>query len=251
MASPSRIAETVRGRIGLAVALIAAALGLVACGGGSSSTEAEATRPAALEPANETTPEAKAAHAEAAPRPEPEPVPEREGPTAAQVKEAVAIVRGELPDIPIWKGTTFHAVKEAGGDVCVERIQSKHAAALFGEGPNAGFVVVSVPEMTAGEPKDGTCGHPAQEPDERLSPAELEDMARELAVAIEEGSSEIVSIAERVKRKIDKPLPVLTKQANLIHSATVAAIEGAESGGGFNRQLEAALRYLEEAVQGP
>jgi hypothetical protein len=237
----------------LAVVLIAAALGLVACGGGSSSTEAEATRPAAPEPMNETTTEAKAAHAEAAPRPEPEPepAPEPEGPTAAQVKEAVAIVRGELPDIPIWKGTTFHAVKEADGDVCVERIQSKHAAALFGEGRNAGFVVVSAPEMTAGEPKDGTCGHPAQEPDERLSPAELEDMARELAVAIEEGSSEIVPIAERVKRKIDKPLPVLTKQANLIHSATVAAIEGVESGGGFNRQLEAALRYLEEAVQGP
>lgn len=251
MASPSRIAEMVTGRTGLAVALITAALGLAACGGDSSSTEAEATRPAAPEPTNEPTTEAKVAHPETAPRPGPESAPEPEGPTAAQVKEAVAIVRGELPDIPIGKGTTFRAVKEPDGDACVERIQSKHAAALFGEGRNAGFVVVSIPEMTAGEPKDGTCGHPAQEPDERLSPAELEDTARELAIAIEGGSSEIVPVAERVKRKIDKPLPVLTKQANLIHSATVAAIEGAESGGGFNRQLEAALRYLDEAVQGP
>jgi hypothetical protein len=48
-----------------------------------------------------------------------------------------------------------------------------------------------------------------------------------------------------VKRKIDNPLPVLTKQANLIHPATVAAIEGAELS--EDQQLEAALRYLAES----
>lgn len=167
-------------------------------------------------------------------------------PAVTQIREAEEVVKSELPAIPLWKGTTFHGVPTADGDVCVERFYSKHSAEVLGGGKSAGFVVVSLPSMTSSEPRDGTCDKPEPEPDERLSPTELEGLAEELTLAIESGSSsEIVTTANRVKNKLDKPLPVLTKQANLIHSATVAAIEGAETGD--RSQLESALRFLGES----
>lgn len=211
---------------------ISAGLSLAACGGDDSSTMA------APAPDNGT--------AKAKPEPKSKAKPEPEGPTAAQIREAEEAVKAELPSIPIWKGTTFHGVPTADGNVCVERTYSKHTAEVLGGGRNAGFVVVSIPSMTGGEPRDGTCDKPKPDPDERLSPAELEDLANEMTLAIEGGSSsEIIATANRIKNKLDKPLPVMTKQANLIHSATVAAIEGSETGD--DSQLEAALRFLAES----
>ncbi|MGC1166333.1 MAG: hypothetical protein WA862_09500 [Solirubrobacterales bacterium] len=160
------------------------------------------------------------------------------------------MVKGELPPIPIWKGTTFHGVPTADGDVCVERTYSEHTAEIFGDGRNAGFVTVSLPSMSAGEPKDGTCAQPSPDPDERLTVNELNALASELVLAIEAGGDpEIVSTANRVKTAIDKPLPILTKQANLIHSATVAATEGVKVSD--DTQFEAALRFLNEATESP
>lgn len=213
---------------------IGATLSLAACGGNDSSTTAA---PASGSGSAKTKPEPQSRS-----KPEPEP----QGPTAAQIREAEKVVKAELPSIPIWKGTTFHGVPTADGNVCVERTYSQHTAEVLGGGRNAGFVVVSIPSMMAGEPQDGTCGKPEPTPDERLSPAELEDLAGELTLAIEGGSSsEIIATANRIKNKLDKPLPVMTKQANLIHSATVAAIEGSETGD--DSQLEAALRFLAES----
>lgn len=235
----------------VAIAALCCLVAIAGCGGGGGSSPSErvatAAETAQAAPAPEPAPKPEP-EPEAIPKPEPEPAPKSEpqGPTQAQIREAEAIVKDELPSTPIWKGTTFHGVATANGDVCVERTHSKHTAELFGGGRSAGFVVVSIPTMTAGEPQDGTCGKPKPKPNERLSGAELESMDSALTAAIEGGdSSEIVAYAQRIKNKIDKPLPVTTKQANLIHSATVAAIEGAETGN--PKQLEAALRYLAEA----
>lgn len=220
----------IKGLGAITLAVVALAIGVVGCGGSDPkpAVTTERNPPPSVEDVAEE--------------------PATEQPTAAEIREAEAVVKAELPSIPLWKGTTFHGVPTADGDVCVERIRSKHAGAALGLGRNAGFVVVSTPSMQTGEPTDGTCGKPAPDPDERLSTSELNALADELALAIEGGnSSEIVATASRVKNTIDKPLPILTKQANLIHSATVAAVEGANLGD--ESQLEAALRYLREAVE--
>jgi hypothetical protein len=217
----------------------ALAIGVVGCAGSDDGS----TEPALTSPEVTSTREAPPSTVEDVAE-----EPATDEPTAAQIREAEQVVKAELPSIPLWEGTTVHGVPTADGDVCVERIRPKGAGGAADLGRNAGFVVVSIPSMQTGEPTDGTCGKPAPEPDERLSTSELNALANELALVIEAGSSsEIVATASRAKNKIDKPLPVLTVQANLIHSATVAAIEAANLGD--ESQLRAALRYLGEAQE--
>jgi hypothetical protein len=75
---------------------------------------------------------------------------------AERVTKAEAAVQAELPDAPIWKGTTFKGVVVDESEVCVDRNWAP------GGGPdklggNAGYVVVSFPLVAVGKPQDGTC----------------------------------------------------------------------------------------------
>lgn len=174
---------------------------------------------------------------------------ERDQPTAAQIREVEEAVRDELPSIPLWEKATFHGVATEDGDVCVDRYYSKESADVLGGGRSAGYVVVVLPGLTTSEPKDGKCGRPLPDPGERLSPEELDGLAKELIAAIEAGdAAETVSTAKRIKASLDKPVPMMTYEANLIHSATVAAIEGVQTDA--PNQVDAALRFLNEALDG-
>jgi hypothetical protein len=83
--------------------------------------------------------------------------PEKDGADKAEmVTQAEAVVKKELPDIPLWKGTTFKGMYQNSGEVCVDR--------TYKDGKNAGFVIVSFPDKKTSEPKDGTCASPAPEP---------------------------------------------------------------------------------------
>jgi hypothetical protein len=167
--------------------------------------------------------------------------------SAAQIKEAEEVVRDELPSIPLWEKATFRGVATQSGDVCVDRIYSKDSAELLGGGRSAGYVTVTVPELTTGEPRDGKCARPLPDPGERLSPGELDELAEELIAVIETGdAAETVFTARRIKATLDKPVPMTTYQANLIHSATVAAIEGTQTNA--SSQVDAALRFLHDAL---
>lgn len=81
----------------------------------------------------------------------------------ALVAKAEKIVASELPDIPVWKGTTFKGTYVSETEVCVDRTYGKNGG-VDGKGGNAGFVVVTFPDGKTGEPKDGTCAKPAPEP---------------------------------------------------------------------------------------
>ena len=65
---------------------------------------------------------------------------------AALVAKAEKIVADELPDIPLWKGTTFTGAYESKTKVCPDR--------TFKNGTNAGYVVVTFPKGSTGEPQE-------------------------------------------------------------------------------------------------
>ncbi|WP_238707002.1 PASTA domain-containing protein [Microbacterium lushaniae] len=67
----------------------------------------------------------------------------------AQVKAAQNAAFDQLPDIPMWDGATVKGTVVSASEVCVDR--------KYGDGRNAGFVVVTVPTLELGEPLDGTC----------------------------------------------------------------------------------------------
>lgn len=168
-------------------------------------------------------------------------------PDAEQVAVAERAVEAELPDLPIWKGTAFHGVATSENEVCVDRVISAENAKFVG-GNREAHVVVTLPDLETGDPLDGSCEAPEPSPDERLSDEDLDELARELLAAIEAGdNAQITVTAERIKTELDEPLPVTTKQANLIHSATVAVLVGVRKGD--PNQVEAAQRFLAESLQ--
>jgi len=73
-----------------------------------------------------------------------------------RIAAAETAVKAELPDAPIWVGMTFASVVVDESEVCVDRTWAP------GGGPddlggNAGYVVVTFPDETLGEPQDGMC----------------------------------------------------------------------------------------------
>jgi hypothetical protein len=75
---------------------------------------------------------------------------------AERVIEAESATQAELSDAPIWVGMTFEGTVVNATEVCVDRTWAP------GGGPDdlggvAGYVVVTFPEETTGEPQDGVC----------------------------------------------------------------------------------------------
>ncbi len=78
-------------------------------------------------------------------------------PTAAQVQDAEKVARENVPAIPIWEKASFHGVATEDGDVCVDRTYARSSAKLLGGDRNAGYVVVTIPEMKTSKPRNGRC----------------------------------------------------------------------------------------------
>ena len=75
---------------------------------------------------------------------------------AERVAAAEAAVEETLPDAPIWIGMTFSGVVINDVEVCVDRTWAADGGPED-KGGNAGYVVVTFPEETLGEPQDGLC----------------------------------------------------------------------------------------------
>lgn len=93
---------------------------------------------------------------------------------AELVAKAEKIVLGELNDAPIWEGTTAEGVFVSDAEVCVDRTYGP-AGGLDGKGGNAGYVVVSFPDGTPGEPQEGLCASAPTDKPEPLPPVEVPD----------------------------------------------------------------------------
>ncbi len=75
---------------------------------------------------------------------------------AERVAAAEELVLADLPDAPLWEGLTAQGVVVDDSEVCVDRTYPE-GGGLDGKGGSAGYVVVTFPDGTIGEPKDGTC----------------------------------------------------------------------------------------------
>jgi hypothetical protein len=167
-------------------------------------------------------------------------------PTVKQRQAAEVAVQSELPDTPIWEGTQFKTVVISSEEVCVDRIMAAEEAELFG-GDRYSHVVVAIPSLETGPPQDGSCSKPEAPPNQRLSDEQLDQLAHELAAAVESSDEQLMrDEAERIKTALDKPLPVMTKKANLIHSATVAVLHGLQTDN--PAEVQSALKYLNQAL---
>jgi len=75
---------------------------------------------------------------------------------AKRLSTAEQLVLAELPDAPIWEGTTATARIVNGAEVCVDRTYGPKGG-MDNPGGNAGYVVVTFPSKKIGEPQDGSC----------------------------------------------------------------------------------------------
>lgn len=112
----------------------------------------------------------------ASPEPSGNGVPEpRETPTipaepsmseSEMTRRAEAAAKNSLPDAPIWEGMKFKGSVIDDSTVCVDRTWARNGG-LDGKGGNAGYVVVTFPDESLGEPQDGVCADVAgsAEPD--------------------------------------------------------------------------------------
>lgn len=91
---------------------------------------------------------------------------------AERVTQAEAAVLAELPaDVPIYKGMTAKGSVVNDTEVCVDRTW-RPGGGIERKGGNAGYVVVSFPEVDLGEPQDGLCKSYA--PGEAKAPVPVE-----------------------------------------------------------------------------
>lgn len=86
----------------------------------------------------------------------PSPVPATSSANQQMITQAEQAVKAELPDIPIWKGVTFTGVMLDEHTVCVDRTYPA-GGGIDHQGGSAGYVTVTFPDKTLGEPQDGTC----------------------------------------------------------------------------------------------
>lgn len=103
-------------------------------------------------------------------KPKPAPKPD------ARLAVAEKLVLDELPDIPIWEGVTASAVVVDDKEVCVDRTYGP-GGGMGGAGGNAGYVVVTFPKKTLGDPQDGLCSDYAPTPPP--APVEVPDAVKE------------------------------------------------------------------------
>lgn len=93
------------------------------------------------------------------------------------VNRAEHLVLAELTDAPIWKGTTAKGHVMSATEVCVDRTYGKKP--FFSNSRNAGFVVVTFPDGSLGEPQDGTCEKegavPPAQPTSVAVPTDMQD----------------------------------------------------------------------------
>lgn len=75
---------------------------------------------------------------------------------AQRIAEAEKLVLADLSDAPIWEGATATGVVVDPSRVCVDRTYGPRGG-LDGTGGAAGYVVVTFPDETLGEPQDGVC----------------------------------------------------------------------------------------------
>jgi hypothetical protein len=88
---------------------------------------------------------------------------------AEMIQLAEAAVEGELPDAPIWEGMKFAGSVMDDSTVCVDRTWGP-AGGVDGKGGSAGYVLVTFPDKTLGEPTDGVCSDVAGVPKEEAAP---------------------------------------------------------------------------------
>lgn len=96
----------------------------------------------------------------------------QETPTLSQaemIQGAEAAVKGELPDAPIWKGMTFAGSVVNDSTVCVDRTW-RPGGGVDGKGGSAGYVLVTLPGKTLGEPTDGVCADGSGAPKQEAAP---------------------------------------------------------------------------------
>lgn len=75
---------------------------------------------------------------------------------AERIANAEAAALAELPDAPIWKGMIFGGIVVNESEICVDRTW-RPGGGIDHKGGNAGYVVVSFPEVAIGEPQNGLC----------------------------------------------------------------------------------------------
>lgn len=72
------------------------------------------------------------------------------------VERAEQLVLNELPEIPVWEGVTAAGTIIGSDTICVDRTYGP-SGGVGGTGGNAGYVLVTFPDETLGEPQDGFC----------------------------------------------------------------------------------------------
>lgn len=75
---------------------------------------------------------------------------------AKRISTAESLVLAQLPEAPIWEGTTAKGIVIDTSDVCVDRTYGP-TGGIDNAGGNAGYVIVTFPSKKLGEPQDGTC----------------------------------------------------------------------------------------------
>lgn len=73
-----------------------------------------------------------------------------------RVTQAETAVLDELSDAPIWKGLTVKGGVINESEICVDRTYGPDGS-VERRGKNAGYVIVSFPEVMLGDPQDGLC----------------------------------------------------------------------------------------------
>ena len=171
--------------------------------------------------------------------PQPTATPERPD---AQAAEQAA--RDELPDIPLWEDARFRGTVTGEDEICVDRVLSKSSARTLG-GSRRSHVVVSWPELTVGEPKDGPCAKAAENADKAVDASRrfflrTDDDALALDDAVkaaQDGDSgalqRIRAVRGRIADRLNRYLldgGDTSVGANLLLSAATTAQEAARDG---------------------
>lgn len=93
---------------------------------------------------------------------------------AQRISAAEELVLADLPDAPIWKGVTASGVAVDDSRVCVDRTYGP-TGGLAGTGGNAGYVVVTFPAKTLGQPQTGVCADYAPVAPREVAPVKVPD----------------------------------------------------------------------------
>ena len=85
------------------------------------------------------------------------------------IQRAEAAAENILPEAPIWEGMKFKGSVIDASTVCVDRTWARNGGPE-GKGGNAGYVIVTFPDESLGEPQDGVCADVADAPESDAAP---------------------------------------------------------------------------------